>query len=868
MQYATNLEENHYNKVETCEMKAKNRKMRVIFPLTVVLLFVFFPLTCQVWTYDCPGGEEYISPDYEVSVIQGNDTLESFVYYSFGKDTIVRYDWQLDTADLWVGHHQGPERHSSSIFSFADSVTVRVKIKSGAQNITLPLMSAKILPSSYNIPCEIKDGNTIEFKLDRPEKVVVFPNYDQAWDEYVQKAIGHVPLSSWRVDYSVEKEKDSYHGNALPDYLREGYQNPLFIFAHGPEKRVPNPDSPNTLVVNPGDFYNQNSLFLFDTIWFKPGIHDFSFKGTKPWYQTKIKKGQTFYLEGGCYLKGRFKEDNSGSGPSAIIGRGIISGIDQPWVRSFPEGSQVISIDSLIGITITDRACFGIYGGSYIGDVAMIGAWHGNTDGPDYTDNCLIENCFLQAHDDNLKINHNTHARHIVIWQGTNAHPIMVKETFRDVQQGVHLFANSIVEDVDIVGYFPGTDWDHPWPQLSRAAISVITAMDIEIRNFTFRDIRIEAPYLTRILNVYNLNTNLVNPGWFQTTSESYHTKIDGITFSDISVKTPLICYESLLGSGYLNSTNNIQIENFTINGTELTDENIEEYFEIECDMIENLTVNDSLIVKECVIDTTHQVIHVYGVTIGDCPTTILETGDIHQLLANVAPPDADDTSVTWTSSNPLVAGIDENGMVKAISQGTSTITIRTSDGGFTSTCKVGIMSTGIAVSGVSIQGCTGENLFIDSTFQLLATVEPSNAGDHRVTWSTSNSDVLQVDELGVVEAISPGDATITATTIDGGFTDHCTMTVTGANEIKLSPAAKMLDVYPNPVTDMLHVRFREPGPERQVRIYNLYGQLLFNENTHKEQLGIDISVFDAGSILILHVRSKEICESFKLAVN
>lgn len=163
------------------------------------------------------------------------------------------------------------------------------------------------------------------------------------------------------------------------------------------KKRVPNPASPNTLVVHPGDYYNQNSLFLYDTIWFAPGIHDLSRRGSAPWYQVKIKKGQTYYLEGGSYVKARFKEDDLGTGPSSIIGREIISWIDHPWVRSFPEGSQVISIDSVIGVTITDRACFGIYGGHYIGDVAMVGAWHGNTDGPDYTDNCLIENCFLMA---------------------------------------------------------------------------------------------------------------------------------------------------------------------------------------------------------------------------------------------------------------------------------------------------------------------------------------------------------------------------------------------------------------------------------------------------------------------------------------
>ncbi|MEX0982074.1 MAG: hypothetical protein WD577_05735 [Bacteroidales bacterium] len=547
----------------------------------------------QVWVYDCPGGDIYKSPDYEVRLFNGSDTLESFVYYSYGKDSYVRYNWNLQPETTVQIDQRGPERHSTSIFSFTDSVTVQVKINSNANNITLPLKSAKILPSSYNISCKVKEGNIIEFKLDRPEKVVVFPNYDEAWDVYAQKGIGHVPIKNWESNYQTEKNKDSYHGVNLDSYLSEGYQNPLFIFAHPPERRIPDSSSVNTIVVNPGDNITQSFLNQYDTVWFTPGIHDLSQLGEIPWYQTMIKKGQTFYLEGGSYVKARFKESNIGEGKSSIIGRGIISGTGHKWVRSFPEGSQVIQIDSIIGVTITDRAGFGIYGGSYIGDVGMIGAWHGNTDGLDYVDNCLIENCFLMAHDDNLKINHNTHARHCVIWQGPNAHAIMVKETFRDGMT----FANSVVEDIDIVAYMPDTDWDNPWPQISRAAIAVVSAQDAFITNFEFKDIRIEAPYLSRVFNIYNLNTNEINPGWFNTTSASYHTKIDGIKFSNITVKSPVIGYNSLIGAGYYNSLKNISLEDITINGTRVTLYNREDFLQIECDMVENFSINGEQVI-------------------------------------------------------------------------------------------------------------------------------------------------------------------------------------------------------------------------------------------------------------------------------
>jgi hypothetical protein len=525
--------------------------------------------------------------------------LKSFVYYSYGLDQYTIYDRKgVADPNPKIMTPSSPRRNSTTIFSFTGSVTVRIKINPSAADISLPLKSAKVLPLSYNIPCTIKDGNIIEFQLDRPEKVAVIPNYDAAMQVYHTKGEGHIPISSWKNSYAVEKTRPSFHGTKLEDYVAEGYQNPLFVFAHEPEKSIPDSTASTTLIVHPGDVVTQSKLNQYKTIWFTPGVHDLSQLGSTPFNYTQILKGQTFYLEGGSYVKTRINGALTGDGKSKIMGRGMISGINHKWVKSIPLASQIIKVDSIMGITITDRACFGLYGGSYIGDIAMIGAWHPNTDCTDVNDNCLIENCFFQAHDDNLKINHNTHARHCVIWQGENAHPIMVKETFRDVQDGIHLFANSIVEDIDIIGYFVGSDWDNPWPHISRAAIAVVTAMDIEIKNFTFRNIRIETPYLYRIFDVYNLDSNVpsVNPGWFKPTTESYHTKIDSMAFSDIKVTCPVICYNSLIGSGYSNALKNLSLSNININGTEVTSKNYSDFIEFESANVDNLTINDELI--------------------------------------------------------------------------------------------------------------------------------------------------------------------------------------------------------------------------------------------------------------------------------
>lgn len=86
------------------------------------------------------------------------------------------------------------------------------------------------------------------------------------------------------------------------------------------------------------------------------------------------------------------------------------------------------------------------------------------------------------------------------------------------------------------------------------------------------------------------------------------------------------------------------------------------------------------------------------------CPGNILETGDTLRLVANVAPEDADDVSVIWTSSNPAVATVDSSGLITALSQGTAKIIVKTNDGGFTSTCTIGAMSTGIPAAAAASQ--------------------------------------------------------------------------------------------------------------------------------------------------------------------
>ena len=168
--------------------------------------------------------------------------------------------------------------------------------------------------------------------------------------------------------------------------------------------------------------------------------------------------------------------------------------------------------------------------------------------------------------------------------------------------------------------------------------------------------------------------------------------------------------------------------------------------------------------------------IAVTGVTVSQ-PTLTLTEGETGTISYTVEPSDASIKDVTFTSSNPSVVTVDENGVVTAVGPGTAVITITTKDGSFKATVTVTVKAKAVAVTGVSLDK-TELTLTSGETATLTATVTPEDAGDKSVTWLTSDAGVASVDENGVVTAGTPGSATITVKTNDGGKTATCAVTV------------------------------------------------------------------------------------------
>ena len=116
-----------------------------------------------------------------------------------------------------------------------------------------------------------------------------------------------------------------------------------------------------------------------------------------------------------------------------------------------------------------------------------------------------------------------------------------------------------------------------------------------------------------------------------------------------------------------------------------------------------------------------------------------MEIGETAQLSASVQPSDAYDTSVIWSSSDPSVATVDQNGFVTAVAGGSAQITVKTNDGGYTASCDVDVAYAPLIVDFVS----EGE-LIAGNTITLSASAQGGKAPyqyrfteKHSAGWTT-----------------------------------------------------------------------------------------------------------------------------------
>lgn len=153
-----------------------------------------------------------------------------------------------------------------------------------------------------------------------------------------------------------------------------------------------------------------------------------------------------------------------------------------------------------------------------------------------------------------------------------------------------------------------------------------------------------------------------------------------------------------------------------------------------------------------------------------------IQRGTSETLEATVQPATTNIKDLTWTSSAPEIASVDQTGKVTAHKLGEADITVTTVDGGHTAVCKVTVIQK---VTGVTLDKESASLRIGEETLQLNAVVEPSDASDKSLLWTSSEAGVASVSETGLVTPLAPGETVITVTTVDGEFSATCTVTVT-----------------------------------------------------------------------------------------
>jgi uncharacterized protein YjdB len=157
-------------------------------------------------------------------------------------------------------------------------------------------------------------------------------------------------------------------------------------------------------------------------------------------------------------------------------------------------------------------------------------------------------------------------------------------------------------------------------------------------------------------------------------------------------------------------------------------------------------------------------------------PTTVA-LGYTQRLTPAYTPENGTTKSLGWSSSAPSVATVDSSGLVKGLALGTVTITATTAEGLVDKTDITVI--TPVPVTGLSLD-TNVKSILAGATFQLTATIVPTNATVMDITWSSSNSAVATVSSAGLVTGVSEGSATITATSdYSASYGASCALTVT-----------------------------------------------------------------------------------------
>lgn len=138
---------------------------------------------------------------------------------------------------------------------------------------------------------------------------------------------------------------------------------------------------------------------------------------------------------------------------------------------------------------------------------------------------------------------------------------------------------------------------------------------------------------------------------------------------------------------------------------------------------------------------------------------TTIQKGERKKLQVTIYPQEANSHKVQYISSNPNVATVDNEGNITAIRSGKATITVKAEENNVQNQIEITVYSkvTNIILDQKEIYMQVGD------TFQINAGLEPEDANDKSILYSSSNTDVAVITENGIITAKKEGSTNLIA---------------------------------------------------------------------------------------------------------
>ncbi|XPF93141.1 Ig-like domain-containing protein [Colwellia sp. RE-S-Sl-9] len=154
------------------------------------------------------------------------------------------------------------------------------------------------------------------------------------------------------------------------------------------------------------------------------------------------------------------------------------------------------------------------------------------------------------------------------------------------------------------------------------------------------------------------------------------------------------------------------------------------------------------------------------------------------QLNVSVAPFNATNKKVTWSSSNDAVATVSTNGLITAVGTGNAIIKAEAVGGGASDTVSVNV--TSVAVEAVDLPSIGV--IVLPGSYQANVSFTPNNATDLSVNWKSANAGIASVDTSGLISGVSAGATTVTVTSNDGSHEDSIIVNVIDEIDVTATP--------------------------------------------------------------------------------